>query len=749
MITACSRVFRKMTSYRGLFSVITLVSLLAFAAFTVTAESPAAPMTAPTYYYVAPTGNDSSPGTESQPWRTIGKANSTMQPGDTVYVREGTYTNQRIQPANSGTSGNYMSYLAYPGETPTLDLSGNPAIHIQNRDYIKVDGFIIEANGQSSWINAEYANHNIISNNVMKYASDATHGITLKQSSYNRFVNNVFETHGVDPDPEGSGLDAMKLHEGCNYNLIEGNHFNEGMHSVLNVAGGHHNVIRDNYFQNDWYKDVDTGKGTYRNLWERNVFADSFDIIGQDRRHYGSGIQFASANNIIRYNRFYNNESGNLRMTIYADSPDNHDNRIYNNTMYYGGMACVPFLFNYAGNMSGNVFKNNIIMKGYYEADPFQIWFSGGPPDLAGVKLSFNNIIAESVGTDVIGHAHRGNHSLIWWEANYPDNLADNLEVDPKFVDEQARDFHLQADSPLIDAGTHLTEANGSNSGTSLQVDDAKYFCDGYGIVEADWIKIGSGEPVKTVSVNYDTNTIALAEPRSWNDNDPVHLYKDSMGNVVLGGSAPDIGAYEYGGENPGPTHTPEPSPTFSPTPQPTPTTTPTFSPTPQPTPTPTPNPNEIIIDDTDGTFSTSFSQDAWEEYTGPRGQQYGDSHYFNRRIGTGQDTAVWSFTVPTPGRYEVYAWWSEGNWRPTDVGCIINHLGGSNTVRVNQQTNGGQWNLLGTFDFLHQGSVVVSDDASSGWNVVADAIRVVYLGQTPPGGTYRVFIPFVQRQLD
>ncbi len=152
----------------------------------------------------------------------------------------------------------------------------------------------------------------------------------------------------------------------------------------------------------------------------------------------------------------------------------------------------------------------------------------------------------------------------------------------------------------------------------------------------------------------------------------------------------------------------------------------PTLTPTPSPTLTPTPNPNEVIIDDPDARFSTSSSQDAWQEYREVGGRHYGDSHYYNRRIGTGQDMAVWSFTVPKPGRYKVYAWWWEASWRPTDVPYTINHRRGSTTVRVNQQTNGGQWNLLGTFHFLRQGSVVVSDDASSGQDVVADAIRLV-----------------------
>lgn len=42
-------------------------------------------------YYVAKNGNDSNPGTESQPWRTIQKAAETLVAGDTVYIKAGTY----------------------------------------------------------------------------------------------------------------------------------------------------------------------------------------------------------------------------------------------------------------------------------------------------------------------------------------------------------------------------------------------------------------------------------------------------------------------------------------------------------------------------------------------------------------------------------------------------------------------------------------------------------------------------------
>lgn len=182
---------------------------------------------------------------------------------------------------------------------------------------------------------------------------------------------------------------------------------------------------------------------------------------------------------------------------------------------------------------------------------------------------------------------------------------------------------------------------------------------------------------------------------------------KDLIGNPVPINAAPDLGAFEYQGVPQRP---------------------PTPTPVPIPTPLPTPSPTEIIVDDADPGFSTSFSQDDWQQYTHVGGQHYGATHYYNREIGTGEDTATWSFTVPQPGRYEVYAWWWEGSWRPTDVPYTINHLEGSMTVRVDQQNNGEQWNLLGTFAFQAQGSVMVSDDVSSGRDVVADAVRLVHV---------------------
>ena len=140
----------------------------------------------------------------------------------------------------------------------------------------------------------------------------------------------------------------------------------------------------------------------------------------------------------------------------------------------------------------------------------------------------------------------------------------------------------------------------------------------------------------------------------------------------------------------------------------------------------------DIIIDNLDARFSTHYVQDAWREHIEYGGQSYGGTHRVNREAGAGGDLVSWSFAIPKPGVYAVYAWWSEGQERPTDVPYTIQHQRGARTVKVDQTKDGGQWNLLGTFYFRRHGSVVVSDEVSSGVGIVADAIRVVYLSDSP-----------------
>jgi len=108
-------------------------------------------------YYVSTSGKDAWPGTLAQPWRTIQHAANRLQPGDTVYVRQGTY-HEQVKPVYSGTADADITYRVYTGEVATLDGTGfqPPAydpdalsglFEVDSLSYLRVSGLHI-ANAQ-------------------------------------------------------------------------------------------------------------------------------------------------------------------------------------------------------------------------------------------------------------------------------------------------------------------------------------------------------------------------------------------------------------------------------------------------------------------------------------------------------------------------------------------------------------------------------------------------------------------------
>jgi len=98
-------------------------------------------------YFVAVDGSDANAGSKSQPFATIQKSQTVVVPGDTVYLRGGTYNLTEAQIAKkeriyacvtyldkSGTAGKYISYINYPGETPVFNYAA-----------VKPEGFRVAA----------------------------------------------------------------------------------------------------------------------------------------------------------------------------------------------------------------------------------------------------------------------------------------------------------------------------------------------------------------------------------------------------------------------------------------------------------------------------------------------------------------------------------------------------------------------------------------------------------------------------
>jgi parallel beta-helix repeat protein len=69
-------------------------------------------------YYVdanSPNARDSNPGTESQPFKTMGKATSLVKAGDTVFIKAGIYR-ETVVLSRSGSTAVPITFRAYPGQ---------------------------------------------------------------------------------------------------------------------------------------------------------------------------------------------------------------------------------------------------------------------------------------------------------------------------------------------------------------------------------------------------------------------------------------------------------------------------------------------------------------------------------------------------------------------------------------------------------------------------------------------------------
>ena len=126
-----------------------MISMKLSTVFLILACVPTAFAQPNTSFYVATTGNDSNPGTQSAPWRTVQHAADTARAGSTVNVWAGIYEELVSINASGNASDGFITLRSYPGETAVLDAthftpSGRQAVlTIHNQSYIRIEGFEI------------------------------------------------------------------------------------------------------------------------------------------------------------------------------------------------------------------------------------------------------------------------------------------------------------------------------------------------------------------------------------------------------------------------------------------------------------------------------------------------------------------------------------------------------------------------------------------------------------------------------
>jgi hypothetical protein len=218
--------------------------------------------TTPKTYYVSGNGNDKNSGlSTSSAFRTIQKAANLTNPGDTVLIMNGLYTNlpqagNVVNIKRSGTANAWIRYKAYPGHFPKIQHNTWNGIEISNgASYIEING--LEVVGNNANITLDYARSQKTNrtNRLTNGNCINTDGRKNGRSHHIRIVNN--KVHGCG----GAGISAIQ----SDYVTVDNNVvFDNAWYSVYGASGISmlYNWNSDN---NRGYKMFVTNNKTYNN----------------------------------------------------------------------------------------------------------------------------------------------------------------------------------------------------------------------------------------------------------------------------------------------------------------------------------------------------------------------------------------------------------------------------------------------------------------------------------------------------
>jgi len=450
-------------------------------------------------FYVSTTGNDSNPGTQAAPWRTIQHAADTVRAGSTVNVRGGVYEELVSIKASGNATDGYITFRSYPGESAVLDAghlvpdgrSGILTIH--DKSYVRIEGFEIR--------NFRTAEHRLTPLGISVMGA-GSHLELLKND-----VHHIEQTfNGRDGPGHGAngfgiavyGTDAKTPISDL---VIDGNevhHLQTGSSESLVVNGNvtnfriTHNVVHDNNnigidvigFErtapdpavdqardgvvsgnlvynitsrgNPAYGNEQNSDGIYvdggtRILIEQNVMHDVDFGIELASEHKDRATSYITARN----NLIYHCHTAGVSIGGYAPERGHTDHStVVNNTLYENDTSETGSgEFQMQWNMADNIFANNIVY--------------AGPRCL--ITLNRSQVEKQKLPVAIdhnLYYCASGSKASTWGESSthvtgfdkYVESTGNDRHshfLDPHFVDAATKDFHLRSDSPAIAAGTN------------------------------------------------------------------------------------------------------------------------------------------------------------------------------------------------------------------------------------------------------------------------------------------------------
>ena len=533
-------------------------------------------------FFIAAAGDDTGPGTQGSPWKTLGKietygASPGFSPSVVIGLNRGdTWAESLTLPSSSaGVEGSHSILTGYgTGVLPIID----GGINADNRDYITCDRlrFEFDGSGFEYWINSGYTvSTNLTIQSCTFDASAeggfrgirlrATDNIIIRACHWTNWGSNCLDILG------GKGL----LFELCNLHKPA----SQSTHGIFNIFADDM-IIRDNQFRNEFDRVAEIEKRTYNPgnssgqqifdpghggnvLVENNVFFDSdYDTVQTAPAHFTGNLgvdgimKFNVTKGIFRNNISAGHETGSnanfaaaVNMSGYGNADtsglvDTHENiRIYH-CIFIGNPNhhAIAVLSNHT---PANTFDddlrifNNIMMTGR-EFCMFFFQSGGSPPYISGGwKIDFN-YCEDDVSDDGTQRTLASMNSLYaaaWGSSNIqgtaptfvgPGTVASHKAADTAIL---FPDLVLAAASVGENAGEPSTLVDGAHSAlTTLTVDDAYVFFPGVpGVgVTGDKLRIinSGGDVITTVTARPTATTLTVDPAVTCDDGDPVYLHK-------------------------------------------------------------------------------------------------------------------------------------------------------------------------------------------------------------------------------
>ncbi len=476
-------------------------------------------------------------------------ANATVA-GDTCTVYAGTY-NEVVTLSHSGTGTgdvctSCITFRVNPGDTVGLYGFTVAANYVVIQGFTITDPSLSHANAGIYFTGSSTGVH--ILNNVITLVGKGYPCISTRPGtpSHNLIItgNTISWCSSVPGGGNANASSGASVY--ADHSLIANNDISKAINGIQ--LSQPNEVVRNNYYHDtndavdfpgcseptcDTHIDmIEVTAPTAVNIViEGNRMNNTFGVGGAHNIIYSASV---SGESVHRFNVVYN--IGSFLLIAQGGYSGVHS---YNNTLVTANLEGHNyFVASWSASSTNGTYLNELMYNvinppGYAGAYYYTVDAGSTPRFAGGNNLAFDtSCVAGTLAGCTTGRM-----------------LTDpgNLYGDPKFVN-PASDFHLQAGSPALNAGRYLTTVASadSGSGTSLIVNDAGFFQDGYGIsgVQADCIAVTMvTNPVCIMAVNYQTNTLTLASSITRSAGDPVWLYSDSTERQVLFGEAPNIGA--------------------------------------------------------------------------------------------------------------------------------------------------------------------------------------------------------------